>query len=221
MKMSFLPNNELAATLTVKIAAGDRHFAIDLGDLLAEQSDETLNALLAYTEGYTELCWSSLSSTLHSFINDGGVPNNVHLVKDGLTQSAFSLHVAFSLTPVAVEHHKSMVGSESQSYDGALETFSEEDMLEAVTSSIYSLMSDLLPDESSVRLLRACYLIELYGRRGEVPLPSGADFLWIADHALEIVKLEENEDVFPDGMFDRERAETLLKVEVPLREGVL
>jgi hypothetical protein len=43
----------------------------------------------------------------------------------------------------------------------------------------------------------------------------------MSDHALEIVGLGREEDVFPDGMFDRERAETLLKVEVPLREGVL
>jgi hypothetical protein len=195
--------------------------AIDVEDLLAEQSDETLSALLAYTEGYTELCWTSLAQTLHSFIRDGGVPNNTHLVTDGLSHGAFSLHVAFSLTPLAVAHYEPMIGSESQSYDGSLDVFTEEDMLESVTSSIYSLMTDLLPDESSVRLMRACYLISMYGRRGEVPLPSGPDFLWMSDHALEIVTLEEREDVFPDGMFDRERAETLLKVGVPLRDGVL
>lgn len=207
--------------LIPKIAGGDRHLAIDVEDILLEQSDDTLSALLAYTEGYTELCWSSLSETVRSFLHDGGAPNNTHLVNDGLTHSAFSLHVAFSLTPLAVAHHEPMIGSESQSYDGDIDVFTEEDMLESVTSSIYSMMSDLLPDEDSVRILRACYLITLYGRRGEVPLPSGADFLWMSDHALEIVKLSETEDVFPDGMFDRERTETLLKVEVPLREGVL
>jgi len=214
------PVSEVVNLLANSIARRDKHWFIDLEEFLLGQSESTLNTLFEYTAGYTDMCWTVLSDTLRTFIHNGRtLPDNTHLVPDGLSQDVFFLNLAFSLTPLAVRHHEPMIGQTVISYAGDDETVTEEEMLECASNSIYDVMDDLLPEEESIRIARACYLITLYGRRGEVPLPSASDFQWMSDHALEIMSLEE--PVFIEGVFDRELAELLLDSEVPLRAGVL
>lgn len=214
------PSQEVVQRLANSIAGRDKHWFIDLEEFLVRQSEATLNTLVDYTAGYTDLCWKVLSEALHTYVYDGSaLPDNTHLVPDGVSQEVFFLNLAFSLPPLAAKHHEPMIGEETVSYDGERDLITEDEMLEHASDSMYEVMRELLPDEESIRMVRACYMITLYGRRGEVPLPSGSDFLWLADHAMETMDVADA--VFPDGEFDRELAENLLNTTESLREGVL
>ena len=212
-------SNDLIHRLASGIAGSDARWFIDVAELLENQSDVALSELLEMTDGYTAMCWEAVSNTLHAFIHGGGgTPDNTHLVDDGIPHEEFALKITFLLAPMAIAHYEDSLGTRVRSFD-AEETYSLDDLYESATSDTYRVLSDLLPEERSLGIARACYLITLYGRRHEAPLPSGGDFTWMAENALDIMSIAES--VFIDGVFDRGLAELMLKAEVPLREGVL
>lgn len=211
-------SNELVQRLTARIAGADKHWFIDLAEELETQSDETLSFLIELSKDYTEPCWDALSLALRTFLRGSKLPDNTHLIEDNIPQDEFVLKITFLLVPLSVMRHEKMLGKKGD-FIASDNTYGLVDLYDAVTSDIHRLMTDLLPDEESVKIARACYLITAYGRRHKVPLPSGQDFAWMSEHALEIIPIAGS--VFDEGVFDRELAELMLQSEPSLRDGVL
>lgn len=203
-------------TLTAYIV-GDR---ANLGEwrrsvttFLEAQSSDTISLIVAGTMTYGDAHWRSLSWSLSHYIHgsdsqysirpDVSYPN---LVNGPIPMSEFFIRLALEMIPMLVEYN--------HLYSPSNEA---EEIGQDVSASLVGVLDNISNNEASIAMCRGHYLNGYFGNGNLLP---DDDFLWISQHAMELMPTL-HETFFTAGFHRRHAEEVLTNKSAPLRTGVL
>lgn len=188
-------------------------------EFITSLSDDTLNHVAMESKDWSPLHKMAFAVAVENYL-DGDLKINPPVsypTRGYLPHDAYFALAASTLITVLVEHNLPSLGAPAVlDWNGTYAENNESELCDWVSAELEGMFDSMKPTEASVRRCRGYYINGLYGGKRL----SDDDFLWIHDHALEV--MDDVEGFFRGGEFSRSHAEEMVSIKAkPMRQGVL